>query len=217
MLTMEQVRVIIADNQYLTRLGLTCLINELDDFRIIGEADEEDDLLPLVQEKKPDLIIIDYFQPDHFSVATIRKLQAISDQIRILVISADNNRHRIYNVIEKGVSGFLTKTCDKKEIVDALIAIAQSNQRSFCNKILELILERSFAKPGDECAPTPLSPREIEIVKLISQGLIAKEIARILNLSTHTVYTHRKNIMKKLNLSSSSELVLYAVNSGILQ
>ncbi len=214
---MDQVRIVIADNQYLTRLGLNCLLNLQENLDIVGEAENEEALLKLANKELPDLVILDYYQQDHFSVASIRKLQAISENIKILVISADNNRHRIYNVIEKGVAGFLTKSCLRKEIVDAVSAITMDNQRSFCNKILEFILERSFAKPGDECAPNPLSPREIEIVKLISQGLIAKEIARILNLSTHTVYTHRKNIMKKLNLGSSSELVLYAVNSGILQ
>jgi DNA-binding NarL/FixJ family response regulator len=214
---MDQIRVVIADNQYLTRLGLNCLLKLQANIEIAGEAENEEALLRLAKQEMPDLVVLDYYQQDHFSVASIRKLQAISEEIKILVISADNNKHRIYNVIEKGVAGFLTKSCHKKEITDAVVAITTDDQRSFCNKILELILERSFAKPGDECAPTPLSPREIEIVKLISKGLIAKEIARILNLSTHTVYTHRKNIMKKLNLGSSSELVLYAVNSGILQ
>ncbi|MCB0654144.1 MAG: response regulator transcription factor [Saprospiraceae bacterium] len=213
---MNAVRVILADNQYLTRFGLKCLLGSQENIEIIGEAENEAELLDLVNIERPHLVIIDYFQQDHFSVSTLRKLQSLSPSIKLMVITADNNKHRIYNVIEKGVSGFLTKTCEKKEILDAIFSITQG-QRSFCNKILELILERSFAKPGDECAPTPLSDREIEVVKLISRGLIAKEIAGLLNLSTHTIYTHRKNIMKKLNLGSSSELVLYAVNSGILQ
>ena len=86
----------------------------------------------------------------------------------------------------------------------------------FCSKVLDIIMERSFGKPGEECAPTPLTPREIEIVRLTARGLIAKEIADVLSLSPHTIYTHRKNIMKKLKLNSSSELVLYAVNNGMI-
>jgi DNA-binding NarL/FixJ family response regulator len=213
---MNEVRIILADNQYLTRLGLKCLLSDQDSIDIIGEAENELTLLDLIKTQIPDLVILDYFQEDSFSVNTIQKIKTFSSEIKVLVITADNNRHRIYNVIENGINGLLTKTCEKKEILTAVESIMEG-QRSFCNKILELILERSFAKPGDECAPTPLSAREIEVVKLISKGLIAKEIASTLNLSTHTVYTHRKNIMKKLKLGSSSELVLYAVNSGILQ
>ena len=84
----------------------------------------------------------------------------------------------------------------------------------YCTNVLNHLLEKSF--PKDDCSPVPLTPREIEIVRLVASGLIAKEIASELNLSTHTVYTHRKNIMKKLKFGTTSELVLYAVNEGII-
>jgi len=79
-------------------------------------------------------------------------------------------------------------------------------------------LEKTFSKPSEveNIAPLPLSAREIEIVQQTAKGLIAKEIADVLNLSTHTVYTHKKNIMKKLGFTTSSELVLYAVNKGLI-
>ena len=82
--------------------------------------------------------------------------------------------------------------------------------------ILEVILEKSFGPEEEECEPIPLSPREIEIVQHIANGRIAKEIASDLHLSTHTIYTHRKNIMRKLELSSPVELVMYAINMGIV-
>ena len=112
------------------------------------------------------------------------------------------------------MNSFLTKECDETEILDAVMATAK-NERFFCSKILNYILEKSFNK-SISCKPSPLSQREVEIVRLIAKGLIAKEIADRLNLSTHTVYTHRKNIMSKLKVKSASELVLYAVNNGIV-
>lgn len=213
---MKKTRILVADNQYLTRLGLKCLLNRQAHINIVGEAENEHQLLEMISRTSPDLIILDYHQQKDFSTESIRKINLLTPHIGLLVISADNNKHSIYQVIENGVSGFLTKSCEEKEILDAVDAVMEG-KKFFCNKILEIILERSFAKPGEECAPTPLSNREIEVVKLISKGLIAKEIASNLNLSTHTIYTHRKNIMKKLNISSSPELVLYAVNNGILQ
>lgn len=212
---MKKIQILIADGQYLTRLGLKCLFRQQEHISIIGEVEDETHLLAMLSNSTPDLVILDYHQQQHFSIETIRKISSHSPNVAILLISSDNNRQSIYQAIESGISSFLTKSCDKKEILDAIEAI-MIGKKFFCNKILEIILERSFAKQGDECAPTPLSNREIEVVKLIAKGLIAKEIASDLNLSTHTIYTHRKNIMKKLNIRSSPELVLYAVNSGIL-
>ncbi|MEM6965044.1 MAG: response regulator transcription factor [Bacteroidota bacterium] len=109
----------------------------------------------------------------------------------------------------------MTKGCDEEEIINAIKATAKQ-ERFFCNKILNFILEKSFAK-SDDGTTTPLTTREIEIVRLVVEGKIAKEIADELNLSTHTIYTHRKNIMNKLELKSTSELVLYAVEKGFVK
>ena len=82
---------------------------------------------------------------------------------------------------------------------------------------MDYVFERSFSPAVEDCAPTPLTVREIEIVQLAAKGLIAKEIASQLDLSTHTVYTHRKNIMRKLKINTASELILYAVNNGLVK
>ena len=111
------------------------------------------------------------------------------------------------------VNSFLSKKCDEKEIIDAVHATSK-NEKYYCTNVLNCLLEKSF--PKDDCSPRPLSPREIEVVQLVAKGLIAKEIASELYLSTHTIYTHRKNIMKKLKIGTTSELVLYAVREGII-
>lgn len=87
----------------------------------------------------------------------------------------------------------------------------------FCNKILDIILAKHLSKEDDDCAPTELTVRELEIVGLIAEGHSTKDIAEELCLSTHTVYTHRKNVMRKLNVNSASELILYAINTGLVR
>ena len=121
-----------------------------------------------------------------------------------------------YSVVEDGVNSFLTKSCNEEEIINAVKATAKG-EKFFCHKIINFILEKSFQKEDDNCEPTPLTPREIEIVRLVAQGKIAKEIASQLNLSTHTVYTHRKKIMKKLEFKHASDLVMYAISKGIVE
>jgi len=210
---MQPISIVLADAEFLIRVGLKHLLRD-DAFEIVGEAENEPELLDVLRAKQPKVVILDYNQPQSFAHATVKKIKSASPDTNILIISSDNDKQSIYTVLEDGVNSFLTKHCDEEEIVDAVEATAKG-ERFFCNTVLEFILEKSFAKE-EQYAPTPLTPRETEIVRLVAKGLIAKEIASKLNLSTHTIYTHRKNIMKKLNLNTASELVLYAVNQGIV-
>lgn len=212
---MPTVSIILADAQYLTREGLKRLLASQENFEILAEVESESDLLAQLKQNAPQVIVLDYDSSEDFSIQTISRVKQVRPDARILIISEDHDKNSIYQVLEQDINSFLTKTCGEEEIVDAINATARG-QKFFCTKVLDYLLEKSFAK-GESCAPTPLTPREIEIVKLVAKGLIAKEIASQLNLSPHTVYTHRKKIMKKLNLNTSSELVLYAVNTGIVE
>lgn len=214
---MKQYSVLLADEQPLVRLALQQLLSEQEVYRILGEVSNEEEMLAALRVNAPDLVIIDYSQAESFSPSSISKIKLASPQSRVLVISSDSRKDNIAQVLELGVTSFLTKTCSLDEIIDAAQA-ALRGDKFFCTRVIDFLLEKSFAKETEvNCAPTPLSSREIEIVQLSAKGLIAKEIADVLNLSTHTVYTHRKNIMKKLQINSSSELVLYAVSKGLVQ
>lgn len=214
---METITVVLADEQHLVRTGLKQVLRQSENIKIVGEAGDEEELLELLEEQAPPAIVVmDYNQPDSFSHDTVKSIKQRAPQTHILIISADNEKRSIYRVLENGVNSFLTKTCGEEEILDAIFATAKGD-KFFCTKIVDYLLEKSFSKEVENCEPTPLTTREIEIVRLIAKGLIAKEIASELNLSVHTVYTHRKKIMKKLAIGSSSELVLYAVNQGILE
>ena len=213
---METITIVLADEQHLVRTGLKQVLSGKKDIQIIGEASDEEELLEFLEANPPQIVIMDYKQPDSFDPETIKVLKKKSPQTQILIISSDNEKQSIYSVLEDGVSSFITKTCGEEEIIDAVYATAKG-EKFFCTKIVDYLLEKSFSKEEENCAPTPLTTREIEIVRLVAKGLIAKEIASELNLSVHTVYTHRKKIMKKLAIGSSSELVLYAVNRGLLE
>jgi|AntRauTorckE5430_2_1112549.scaffolds.fasta_scaffold52612_1 DNA-binding NarL/FixJ family response regulator len=220
---MDAISIVIADAQHLIRAGLRHLVSEDSRFRVIGEASNEEELQQKLSALRPDVLILDYSQEGAFSIASIDRLKESYPDVRIMIMSDDDEKERIYKVLQLGVNGFLTKGCGEEEVFDAIKATAKG-EKLFCTRVLDYLLEKSFPdspknpaeREGVSCGPTPLSPREIEIVRLIARGLIAKEIASELNLSTHTIYTHRKNIMKKLNISSASELVLYAVEIGIV-
>lgn len=211
----ETYKVLLADAQFLIRFALKELLKETNTFSVIGEAGNEAELNKIIAETPPDIIVIDYNQPGFFSVESIKNIKEQHPTIELLVISSDDNKENIYDVINSGVLRFLTKKCDAHEINEAFRAIIRG-EKFFCASIFNFIFEMSFSQNNYSSSPLPLSARELEIVQLIAQGLVAKEIGKKLNLSTHTVYTHRKNIMEKLKLRRSSELVLFAVNKGLL-
>lgn len=215
---MRPISVILADSHYLVRQGIKHLLRGKEQFRIIAEATKEEELLEHIKRYSPQVVILDYNQPGNFSRSTIETIKNEAPRTNILIISADDNKKNIYDILELGVNSFLTKACEGEEVIDAIKATARG-EKFYCTKVLDFLLEKTFSKgAGDElCNATPLTPREVEIVQLIAKGLIAKEIAGQLNLSTHTIYTHRKNIMKKLKISTASELVLYAVDMGLLE
>jgi len=212
---MQKISIILADAQYLIRVGLRHLIDQVEDFEIVGEAKNNVELKHLLQKQTADVVVMDHLQRQNFGKGAIQKLRTTFPDAKILIISADNDRGNIYNIIEAGVNNFLTKQCDEEEIIKAIRATANS-EKFFCSKVLNFILEKSFGKE-ENCEPLPLTVREIEIVRLVASGKIAKEIADELHLSTHTVYTHRKNIMKKLQFTSPTELVLFAINNNLIE
>lgn len=214
---MQSISIAIADPQYLTRVGLRHILASQPQFQILAEAGNEATLLEQIREQKPRVVILDYDHPGYFSQETIKSIKNASASTNILIISDDRDKNSIYQVLENGINSFLTKNCHEDEIVDAVNATAKG-EKFFCTRVLDYLLEKSFGKEKEAyCSPTPLTPREIEIVKLTAKGLIAKEIANELNLSIHTVYTHRKNILEKLALKTSSELLLYAIHNGIVE
>lgn len=213
---MNKPNVVIADAQYLIRFALRQLVEERANCRVVDEVSDEEELLEAVTRHQPQLVILDYDQRDHFQYETIQRVQQQRPETRFVIISADEDRKSIYRVLELGVNSFLTKNCDETEIIDAVDATLK-DEKFYCSQVIDYLLEKSFAKDEPDCSPTPLTPREVQIVQLIAKGFVAKEISKYLNLSTHTVYTHRKNIMRKLDLSSSSELVLYAVQKGLVK
>lgn len=199
----ETYKVLLADAQFLIRFALKELLKKTNTFSVIGEAGNEAELNKIIAETPPDIIVIDYNQPGFFSVQSIKNIKEQHPTIELLVISSDDNKENIYDVINSGVLRFLTKKCDAHEINEAFRAVIRG-EKFFCASIFNFIFEMSFSQNNYSSNPLPLSARELEIVQLIAQGLVAKEIGKKLNLSTHTVYTHRKNIMEKLKLRRSS-------------
>jgi len=206
--------VVVADAQMLCRVGLCQILEQSAEVEVVAQAENSEALLGEVKRHRCDVVVVDYNQPKFFDHHVIKAIKEVSPKTEILVISSDDRRQRIYQVLEQGVNSFLTKQCDAEEILDAISATARG-EKFYCHKILDLIVQKSFPKKKQE-GINLLTPREKEILTLVAKGKIAKEIASDLNISPHTIYTHRKNILGKLNLTSPMEMIVYALEHGLI-
>lgn len=213
---MKEASVLICESEYLSRIGLKYIIDKNPFYQVTGEAASLDELEARLKQKEYDIITLDVSESGPFGFECISLVQEISPDTEILIISNEDNKRKVYDILARGINRYLTKCCQDAEIYNALDACTKK-EKYYCPRILDIIIDRTFGeKPNGSSMDNELTQREQEIVGLIAQGMMAKEISGILNISIHTIYTHRKNIMKKLDISSPVELVTYAINKGLV-
>ena len=212
---MKPIDALIADNQPLTVEGLELFLSEKQAIKVVGKVKKGEELVELVEKFQPSLLIVDYNSPGYVALDDIRNAMASSSKTNVLILSSDNNKTSILEVLRLGVKGYITKECSLEEVGMAVQATAKG-EKFFCHKVLDIIMEKHF-RAAQESEPTVLTTRETEILKLIAHGHSTQVIADALFLSPHTVQTHRKSIIKKLNIKSPTEFVIYAMDLGLLK
>lgn len=202
------INILIADNQTLTRKGLTALLSPQKDMLIAAQASTSAELIEMIHTHRPEVVIIDHCYDDAFSASDIRNIYNQFDFIQVLVLSNKQLKNEVLEIIDLGVKNYLFKNCGPDEIIDAVYATARGEQ-FYCKNTLQTIFGDHLASNKTSGIPL-LSFRETEIVHLIADGMANKEIAEKLFLSIHTVKTHRKNIIKKLGFTfkNATELIL---------
>lgn len=208
------IQILIADAQLLSREGLKAILREEPNIEVICEVENCKQLEKCLKNHRVDVAILDYVAESKFDVNDVKFIKMISPKTEVLVISSDDDSSSIRSAIDFGSHGFLTKECDKDEILDAIKAI-YNKEKFYCSKIINLVFQESLLNDAfNSCAPSKLSVREAEVLQLVSQGLTTAEISKKLHVSAHTVSTHRKNIARKLNIKSQVDLLKYALNSS---
>lgn len=212
---MPQISITIADSNFLSRKGLAVVLQENADFTLLAEALSTSDLVNQSRFYAPDLIIIDYTSAN-FSLQGLEQIVKKYPKARLLAITDLQSNSMISKAMKTGVTSHLLKDCDQDEIVEAIYKTAQG-QQFMCGKIVTAVLEEKPVNAVESsCEGLNISEREMEIIKLIAEGLSNKEVADKLFLSTHTVTTHRKNIMNKLGVNNTAGLVLFAVRENLI-
>ncbi|HEY0029468.1 MAG TPA: response regulator transcription factor [Bacteroidia bacterium] len=212
---MSKIKIIIADSHFLSRKGLAILLQENTDFVLLSEALSSSDLVNQSKFYHPDLIIIDYTSAN-FNLESLSQIVKKYPNTRLLAITDLQSNISIAKAMNVGVTSHLLKDCDQDEIVEAIYKTAKG-EKFMCGKIASAVLEDKTSSSIEyTCEGLNISDREMEIIKLIAEGLSNKEVADKLFLSTHTVTTHRKNIMNKLGVNNTAGLVLFAVRENLI-
>lgn len=211
---MSAISVFLSDFQFLTQEGFKSLLARNEKFQLVGEEEDWELLEARLSESRPDVLVIDYRPDDHEFVSRLRAIKGLGMN-NILILTSDTEKARVRDILKTGVKGMVTKTCSEQEIVNSILAVAQGN-RFYCNKILDIVMAQNVEEE-ENCAPTDLSPREYEVLQLITKGQTTTKIADALHVSVHTINSHRKSILKKLNLKSPTELIVYALESGLVK
>lgn len=201
--------ILIADTQYLTTAALTALLREKG--YNVQLAESRSELNSKLNTGDISLLITDYLLFDYRSINDLREIIASRQEIPVLVLGNLLNPMQIRELNQVGIRNIALKTDDKAELLHA-VASALKKKKAYSGSVLDLLL-RQDGPALDACL---LTTAEIEIVRLISSGLSTKEIAAKKHLSFHTVMTHRKNIFRKLGVSSSQEMMLLAIKAGLI-
>jgi len=197
----------IYDPQLLTQKGLQNLLDLHESVSGTILLKTESSLEDQIQQTKPQLLALEYVGKQNIQPIVIERIRKKMSGMKVLIISLDTDPLLIREFTNIGVEGFLTKTCSIQEVNLAISTIAKGG-KFFCDTVLEIITQSDVPNPSD------LSDREMQVIRCVGKGLSSDEIANQLNLSIHTVNSHRKNILKKLGLRSPTELVVYALKKG---
>ncbi|WP_339784850.1 MAG: response regulator [Imperialibacter sp.] len=200
---MSTIRIIIADDHQLFRNGLRALLQAQESVEIVGEAETGEALLHQLTTTKADIILLDISLPDKSGLDILPLVREKYPDTKCIMLTMHEELQYVKESLKKGASGYLLKDTSENELREAIRGV-YLGKRHFKNKISELLLE-DMSGPG---SPSPiLSEREIEIVKMVAEGKITKEIADKLFISVRTVETHRSRIMKKLGAANASEMI----------
>ena len=211
---MSDIRVLIADDHAVVREGLRTLIDSEPGMVLVGEAADGNEAITKARDLQPDVILIDLVMPRKDGLAAISEIKNDNPDAHILVLTSFAEDDKVFPAIKAGALGYLLKDSMPQDLLQAIRDVHRGEPS--LDSAIALKLMRDLNRPsGLPLAENPLSPREVTVIKLVSQGLTNQEIADRLILSEWTVRTHVRNILGKLHLANRTQAALYALREGI--
>ena len=206
------------DDQELFRRGLTMLLGVEDDIDVVGEAGDGIAATELAATAVPDVILMDVRMPKRSGIEACVAIKEAAPTARIIMLTVSDEEADLYDAVKNGASGYLLKDSSIDEVAQAIRVVADGQSLISPSMAIKLLDEfKQMSRSDRQQVPTPrLTERELEVLKLVAQGLNNREIAKRLFISENTVKNHVRNILEKLQLHSRMEAVMYAVREKLL-
>ena len=215
---MPQIRILLADDHTIIRSGLKLLLEQQPDFKVIAEANDGREAVQSVAANHPDVAVLDIGMPHLNGIDATRQIVAAAPGVQVVILSMHSDEGYVLRAIKAGARAFILKNSAESDLIRAIRTVNEG--KSFFSPAISKMLLADYVRQVQEKSVEDsyelLTTREREILQLLAEGKSNKDVAGILNLSLHTVETHRGNILQKLNLHGTPELILYAVRKGII-
>ncbi len=215
---MTSVRIVLADDHTIMRHGLRLVLERQPDFAVIGEASNGREAIDLVIRETPDVVIMDIAMPLLNGIEATRRIHEERLKTAVVILSMHADEGYILKALRAGARGYLLKDSADTDLIQAVRAV-NAGKAFFSPAVSRVLADdylRQMRQQGVDDPYDLLTPRERELLQLIVELKSTKDIAALLNLSPHTIDTHRANLMQKLNVHSTAELILYAVRKGVI-
>lgn len=210
---MEKITILIADDHKLIRETWSFILNSGPRFQVIAQCSNGEEAISLAQQMRPKVVLLDINMTPVSGIEATEQIRKYSPASKIIGVSMHSQPAYVKKLLKLGAHGYVTKNSPQQEMFEAIVEVSKGN-RFICSEVKTILSEQAFEDEG--AGANALSARELEIIKLIKNGLSSKEISTELNISLKTVEVHRHNILKKLNLKNSAALVNYINESGLV-
>jgi DNA-binding NarL/FixJ family response regulator len=215
---MKKLRILIADDHGLVRRGARAVLSSRRGWRVVGEAANGREAVQKAVELKPDVAVVDISMPELSGVEAVCQIREAVPDTKVLVLTMHESDQMVQRALEAGAHGYILKSDLTDSLPKAVKAVAEG-KRFLTPKVSEIVLDGFLSKRSphrqEERAGARVTPREVEVIRLLAEGKTNKEIAALLEIAVRTVETHRSKIMLKLGLHSLAEIIHYAMRHGI--
>ena len=211
---MKPIRIVLADDHPLIREGFRSLLLRNAGFEISGEASNGRELLEIVEKTHPEIVLTDISMPQLTGIEVMEKVLHAHPEIKFIMLTMHEEREYVVRCLAAGAKGYLLKSVDITELANAIKTVYGGGK--YFSPAIATILAESISNPIVEGETAEITPREKEVLLLVSQGHSTKQIADKLNISIRTVESHRINLLKKLNVGNSAELVKKSIEKKLI-
>ncbi len=218
---MEKINLVLVDDHKIIMDGISSLLANEENIEIVAQVSDSDQLFETLKNNKIDIVILDIFLPKPIGIEIVKLILKQYHKTKIIILSGNTEEDLITSAFHAGADGYLHKNIEKNELIDAIDTVY--NNQQYISSSIEKTLSRNFikkAKYGDKFSQgklAGLTEREIEVIRLFSEGLSYKEIANDLDISTRTVEAHKNKILEKLELKNTIEVVKFAIKNKLIE